>query len=154
MKKLSLIKKLVMFSAPVGVFLVTTPVVLSSCVFSTDPPHWLTSNLPSGMTVEDNTATITLTSEPFWETGLTSSSTIDDITNSLSNVTSGLIKLVLNYFSISYGWFLDTSKGTYGIVLDAQPENSTYGVTIYFKSLFSDATGSARLVVQGLNLGL
>lgn len=152
MKKLSLLKKILFISAPTSVLLITTPVVLSSCV-SDSTPHWSTTNLPTGMTVAGTTATIQLTAEPFWTTNLTTSSTLSELSNSLLDFSNGLGKLVLTYFNLPIGWILDTTKGTYGVVVDTQPIDGSYGATIYFSSLFSSAKGEARLVVKGVGLG-
>lgn len=153
MKKLSLLKKILFISVPTSALLITTPVVLSSCTVA-GTPSWSTTNLPTGMTVEGTTATIQLSTEPFWTTNLTSNSTLTDLANSLLNFSDGLGSLILKYFNLPLGWFLDTSKGTYGVVLDAQPDNGSYGATVYFTSLLdSNNKGEARLVIKGINLG-
>lgn len=128
------------------------PIVLSSRV-SDSTPHWSTTNLPTGMTVKGKTATVQLTSEPFWTTNLTTSSTLSDLGSSLLEFSNGLDKLVLTYFNLPIGLILDTTKGTYGVVVDTQPSDDSYGATIYFSSLFSSAKGEARLVVKGVGLG-
>lgn len=52
------------------------------------------------MTVEGTTATIQLTTEPFWTTNLTISSTLSELGNSLLDFSNGLAKLVLTYFNL------------------------------------------------------
>lgn len=121
---------------------------LTSC--SNDKPTWLSQNLPSGMTIKGNDATIKLSSQPFWITSLTSSSSLLDIANSLNDNLLGLGGLLRIYLSIPSNWTIDFDKGTYGVSVDSEIYNGSYNMYLYFKNSTSGKS-TLHLLLTGFS---
>lgn len=142
---MSYFKRIALWSTPIIGASLIAPIVLSSC--SSNFPTWLSSNLPAGMSVNRSKATITLSSTPFWYTGLTSSSTLSDLSYSLSNTTYGLGAILAKYLSIPSGWYLDVFRGTAGVSVDQEIYNGSYNIYWYWTN--SSSSSTTHLLLKG-----